>query len=1093
MKNLKVIAKEGISMKKLVKIKLLNWHYIVNETITVKGNTLITGENGSGKSTVLDAIQYVLTAGKPKFNNAANDKASRDIIGYVRCKTGHDSNQYFRTGDVTSHISLEFYDDKKNKSFITGAVIDSASNLSTPKSIFYRIEDIQISEDLFINNFTPRKITDFRSFVKNLNSKVMNTKEEARKDFCHRFGSLNNRFIDLLPKALAFRPINNVKDFVYSYLLDAKDINIDYLKENIKTLTQYEAYLKQVKEKIRRLEEIEILYKELTVIEDNIKIQDYIVKRANNEINELNIKNKISEKELLESNIKVNEYQYNEINVQLNNERNNLRELERALSSNNQFQLLKDLEKQKYDLVNNIKILKDKVNVLTKKINNVFDLIIILHNKNISLHGMEEVMKFKNIELTNENIQSFLSTLTKFTNEIDDYKNKLLEDRAEVKIKKKNEINRLNAINEEINILNSKKLVYPDYLNNLKRSIMKDTLAELGIEIEPKVLCELLYLKDETWQNAVEGYLNTQRFNLIVEPEYFDICLRIYEKIKYRQNIHTIGLVNTKKIAEYETEAESSLAFYVGSQNKHAKNYINMLLNRVTRCENVDDLKKYPISITKTCMVYQNNTARQIKEDVYNKPYIGADAYKKQLEIKLKEKAEVEKNIQTLDLHLENLKSILELLNGFNTSYILNNAFDQIKLTKTNIELLNIENNIKEIDTSSFLELQMKIDELEKLIKKLDEQSKKLYELVADSKANLRTLNINIADLKLAQNELNSIFKESENTILSLLNRAEVRYKEALKDKSLFDVKENYNRQKSGSITRYDKVLIELGNKQRDYNREYHFGAAIGTEGMEAFYNEYNMLKISKVIEFEEKISESKKKAEEQFQDEFISKLQENIYKAQSEFKKLNEALKGIAFGEDEYRFEYYFDKENEKFYKMIMDDENIGGNSLFSTSFREKHKIALEELFTRISIDNDEAKKALDKFTDYRTYMDYDIKIMHKSGLTSSFSKVCREKSGGETQTPYYVAIAASFIQLYNSIQNDSIGLILFDEAFDKMDENRIESMMIFLSKLNLQIILASPPQKIESIAQFVNTTLIVNRDNNLAFVEEFHYEKVQ
>jgi hypothetical protein len=80
-----------------------------------------------------------------------------------------------------------------------------------------------------------------------------------------------------------------------------------------------------------------------------------------------------------------------------------------------------------------------------------------------------------------------------------------------------------------------------------------------------------------------------------------------------------------------------------------------------------------------------------------------------------------------------------------------------------------------------------------------------------------------------------------------------------------------------------------------------------------------------------------------------------------------------------------------------------------YHTSFGIDREI-MTELFERIVIDDEQSQGALEKYTDYRTYMDYDIKIIHDDGNTSSFSKVCREKSGGETQTPYYVAIVGFF-----------------------------------------------------------------------------------
>ena len=72
-------------MKTLTKIRLINWHYFENETIDIKNNTLLTGQNASGKSTILDAVSFVLTAGDQNFNWAANEKGKRDLRGYVKC------------------------------------------------------------------------------------------------------------------------------------------------------------------------------------------------------------------------------------------------------------------------------------------------------------------------------------------------------------------------------------------------------------------------------------------------------------------------------------------------------------------------------------------------------------------------------------------------------------------------------------------------------------------------------------------------------------------------------------------------------------------------------------------------------------------------------------------------------------------------------------------------------------------------------------------------------------------------------------------------------------------------------------------------
>ena len=83
----------------LMEARLVNWHYFADETIEIGNRCLVAGDNGSGKSTIVDAIQYALAADlrKARFNQAAGDRrGGRDLSGYVRCKLGSESTEYLR-------------------------------------------------------------------------------------------------------------------------------------------------------------------------------------------------------------------------------------------------------------------------------------------------------------------------------------------------------------------------------------------------------------------------------------------------------------------------------------------------------------------------------------------------------------------------------------------------------------------------------------------------------------------------------------------------------------------------------------------------------------------------------------------------------------------------------------------------------------------------------------------------------------------------------------------------------------------------------------------------------------------------------------
>ena len=191
------------TMKKLTKIKLVNWHYFNNETIPVNGSFLISGENASGKSTLLDAIQLVLTTNTRRFNPAANEKSKRDLKGYVRCKTGEEGSAYYRSGSVISYIALEFYEESKNKSFVIGVKLDSPDLDSDIRKKWFCEEGVIESLSFTIGN-KPALDDQFKNNGRKVS--FINSQKEAKARFKRRMGNLDDTFFELIPKSLAFKP-----------------------------------------------------------------------------------------------------------------------------------------------------------------------------------------------------------------------------------------------------------------------------------------------------------------------------------------------------------------------------------------------------------------------------------------------------------------------------------------------------------------------------------------------------------------------------------------------------------------------------------------------------------------------------------------------------------------------------------------------------------------------------------------------------------------------------------------------------------------------------------------------------------------------
>ena len=256
---------------------------------------------------------------------------------------------------------------------------------------------------------------------------------------------------------------------------------------------------------------------------------------------------------------------------------------------------------------------------------------------------------------------------------------------------------------------------------------------------------------------------------------------------------------------------------------------------------------------------------------------------------------------------------------------------------------------------------------------------------------------------------------------------------------------------------------------------------------MQEYLDEHDKLVKSELVKYETKVREARETAEKLFKEDFIAKLRNYIVSAQEEISKINETLKNIHFGEDTYEFIFPKSKEYGEYYDMVLSDESMKtGEEIFNYDFEKKYQRQLEELFVNLASEDLNSQGSVNKFTDYRTYMDYDIAISNNTGDRYLYSKVFKEKSGGETQVPFYVATLASFVRVFEQaargIGHDSIGLILFDEVFDKMYTSRIKAMMKFIKQLPVQILLATPPQKMEVLSKYTDTTIVTLRDGKIA-----------
>lgn len=1081
-------------MKRLTGMRLINWHAFVDETLDINNSVLLSGENGAGKSTILDAIQFVLTCSKNHFNKAANENSKRNLTGYVRYKTGREGSEYLRNGDITSHIAMEFYEEGRKNHFVIGAVIDSSSETSE-KVMFYRIEKNKISDLKYIDNGKPLDISNFRLSHRSKSIQSYTNYGEARKDFLNKFGRIGDKFNELLPKALAFKPITDVKDFVYQYILEEKELSIDNLRENIRTYKECQDLVDDVRRRLDKLEKIKDSYEEYEKAVNNVNLHSFIIDITEREI--LREEFKLLEEKIsnCENDIILKEKQQSEVATRISQKEDERSNIQITLKTNENFIALNDIDRKITDKKKNLIILEDKRKAFVNRLKEEERRLEKLKDLGVEVIDITSFLSFS--KTINDELESFINLAKVLHEKLEDRRNMSLKEvvNYEHQLSKENE--ELKEAEESIKELEKRNLQYPKNVTILKQEILNH-FKLLGVKDEPKILCEVLEVIDPKWKNAIEGYLNSQRFYLIVEGNNFDKALSVYDRLKSKNALHSVGLINTSKLEKYTDVNVNSLAAVITSKSTSAKRFINMILGKVIREEDINKLKEYKTAITPECMVYKNHVARAIDPEVYKRPYIGEEAYKIQLE-EFKAKREVLKS--GINELIEKKKIVEKEISIISSSKLEKISEEVYIIREEKLEKEALQSLMKEKETLSkdntFIELSLKLEEVKKEIINLNSEKDRLISDVATWRSDIR----HYKEEKHVKEYLKEIkeadLKEKSLNNATVYEEAEKRIELERKTKNLNVIKSNFTSSRNNNETRRENRLKELIEIQFQYNRDYEFGAELGEEGMDSFLSELEKLRKSTIIEYEENVKKAKERAEVEFREHFISKINENITNAKKEFRDLNRALIGVKFGNEEYEFKIEKSKDARinKYYDMITDERNLGeGYTLFTQEYEDKYREVLEELFDKLTIDGEREDQELRKFTDYRTYMNYDIKIKDSNGEYSLFSKVCKEKSGGETQTPYYVAMAASFKQLYSMPTNsEPIGLILFDEAFDKMDENRIIAMMEFFNKLPLQLVIAVPPQKIDTIAPFVNTVLLTIKGEDYSLIEGYKHEKVQ
>lgn len=223
------------------------------------GNTsLLTGEIGSGKSTLVDAILTLLIP-QPKINyNKAADSGSRErsLTSYVRGYYAKRSNASGEEEPVALRdknkysVILAVFSDVEKDSYVTLAQVFFFQPGSERPARFFVVAErsLSIKKDFggLGNNISDLK----KRLKKSLYVEVFNDYTSYAVKFKSLFGIVSDDALDLFQQTVSMKKVNGITDFVRKNMLG--DVDRAEMEENIQRLLTHFHTLKSIHDAIVR-------------------------------------------------------------------------------------------------------------------------------------------------------------------------------------------------------------------------------------------------------------------------------------------------------------------------------------------------------------------------------------------------------------------------------------------------------------------------------------------------------------------------------------------------------------------------------------------------------------------------------------------------------------------------------------------------------------------------------------------------------------------------------------------------------------------------------------------------------------------------
>lgn len=1107
-------------MMQLSRISLVQWHLFGREDLDLFGDTAVLGKNRSGKSTLIDLIQTVMTGGSARyyrFNRSAGESGNRGsertLRGYCLGQLG--DGDTLRDSAVT-HLALLFEDpDGERPPVSIGLCVEASLQEDARVAGCYVAPGVRIHTDLLVEQMdggharaaswttARRRLEDAcaaagsglirpdtaRNFIR----------EYMRQLFTGRRYTDPERFVRAFVMALSFEDMRSVSQFVHQFLLERKDIDIGELRESIGRYQDIQKDIRDLERRLEALREIKLLVDRFEQLLEREEVaRGTALLAATIEAGAGLVATLRRQREIARA--------QTQTNGEILRHNEEITALDAEIDSLIAQLAAQDAASQRAVVQSDLKVLEHDRSAVMARLRAHFlaaarGASLIDHSDRLASLKLGELMRTLaalRAESEGQEPPAWPRNPIAMDALIDAARPQARAALAKVIERRDAAIAQRHQLEEEVRDLQRR-------LDHARtgRVRLEEPTAQLITQLEregmrPRALCQVAEVLDEGWREAAEAFFARDREAIIVDAGH---AARAVEILRAgRDTFRGCRVANTRRLATLPIQAaQGTLACVLASDDPLAMAFIVFRAGQVELAE------------TQSALLAGGRAI--MRDGAYNSGIVVEVLRTRDVKIG---RAAVPLMEQGLRRQIGDLTSLIETHRGIERFHediakrlegLAQPAEEADRLDRLAIDIAGLDERRTQ--------LQLRLDRISAMVdpalRTALEGLKAQREAVNQDKQELVEMR---GGLQRDAAEALRILGGGQDLVGSraCLRHRWAGFRDRVRNRAqLALLRSTYRGRGSRPLAPFVRELEQSANQAKEDHRicEGEIRQAHGhyrlldegapviqpnqvvtvikpwvTSGIEA-------LETNELIQYRRQAEEAARQVVRIFRTAFIHELNARFNTLRTEVDLLNRALKTRPLHNEIYSLHFRPKEAFSPLYRLareseenetlldLLFDPSIGGGA------HAEAVAEVERLLGDPTLD-------FSAYQDYRAYFDFDLRMEDvTNGRLTSYDRRRGVASGAERQVPYYVIIGAALASIYHGTRQQydrpdlGLGLAVFDEAFSKMDGPNQRTLLDFYAHIGLQVVIAAPSEKRSVVYENLDSIVDVFRHENMVTAE--------